>query len=64
MDSGVEEKDWHKETVDVINQYFPEGDSRRGDAMIIAGVCRIAGREEMRNLILNRIEDKKNVKTS
>ena len=47
-----------KKSKEVIDKYFPEGDSRRGDAMIVAGISRMEGREEMRDTIIQHYEKK------
>jgi len=56
MDKGITEtsrEELNQEKVkEVIDHYFPKGDKRRGDAMIIAGISVMVGREEMRHLIL------------
>lgn len=52
-----------KETIEAIDKYFPKGDKRRGEAMVVAGIARIEGREEMRKIILNKFVEKDDVVT-
>jgi len=47
-----------KKTNEIINKLFPKGDKRRGDAMVVAGISHMEGREEMRELIINHYSKK------
>ena len=48
----------YEKTTEIIDKYFPKGDKRRGDAMVVAGISHIEGREEMRDIILNSFDKK------
>ena len=43
----------YDKTTEIIDKLFPKGDKRRGDAMVVAGISHIEGREEMREIIIN-----------
>ena len=43
---------------DKLDELFPKGDKRRGDAMVVAGISHIEGREEMRDIIINSFDKK------
>lgn len=46
------------ETAEALDNYFPKGDKRRGEAMLVAGIAKIEGRAEMKQIILNKIGEK------
>ena len=48
----------YDETTKIIDELFPKGDKRRGDAMVVAGISHMEGRAEMREVILKEVVDK------
>ena len=45
------------ETLDPIDQYFPKGDKRRGQALVVNAFGHIEGKEEMRTKIIGIINE-------
>lgn len=48
-----------KKTVETLDHYFKKEDARRGDALVVLAQAYIEGREEMRTMILNLINQMK-----
>ena len=44
-----------EKSVEIIDKLFPKGDKRRGDAMVVAGISRMEGRAEMRDIIIKSV---------
>ena len=47
-----------QEAIDYLDEHWPKGHKERGEAMVLLAMAQIGGREEMRQIILNKMGKK------